>query len=394
MNDLELLYLVLALWYLWECACWLPSGPAALLPRFGRRWHPVQPGRLLANQSGGFLLAFPLPPLGHLLTAHRFPLALAPDAAVISLSPGATPPATADNLVRFDNLHSVGARRKAVLIDSVSRLRAPSPAYARYLVKMLERVRIAPQREREQRIAGIYRDQFDTECIRQRWRLFQDRVRPVRWLTNGLFLYLFVLTPALIGGLGLKRTWLGLLIGLLTFTAGTAVCFRRGHQALFPGADDDRFTHCLTILLSPATAIRAHDLLSRGLLETFHPLAIAQVLCPPASFRSQAAATLRAVRHPVPSATPAEPLQAAAAWRSAQSVLQQTVETFLNRHGLDPAELLEPPRPEDESCMSYCPRCQEQFTFHRGSCPDCGGVALVSFDRDPSPAAAGHLPGR
>src|SRR5438445_7773993 len=43
--------------------------------------------------------------------------------------------------------------------------------------------------------------------------------------------------------------------------------FRRMHKLFYLKAEDDRFTHFLTILLSPATTIRAHDALSRPLLE-------------------------------------------------------------------------------------------------------------------------------
>ena len=66
MSDLQLLFLVLALLYGWECACWVGRGSVAIRSWLGRRWRITHPGTLLGNQRGGFVFAHPLPPLGTL----------------------------------------------------------------------------------------------------------------------------------------------------------------------------------------------------------------------------------------------------------------------------------------------------------------------------------------
>jgi hypothetical protein len=224
--------------------------------------------------------------------------------------------------------------------------------------------------------------------IRERWQMFQTWVRPVQLLTNALFLYLLLLVPVLIWQVGLKRTWLGLLVGLLALTSTTALLFRRAHRSLYPEAEDDRFTHVLTVLLSPATAIRAHDLLSRGLLETFHPLAVIQAFCPPGTFRAHAEKVLLDIRFPAGPVTAAGGPEAEAVRRISRSVLQAAVEAFLRQSGIDPEELVKPPVPADDTCRAYCPRCRAQFIRRDGTCPDCVGVALVEFPAAPSPRAA------
>src|SRR5207249_2715145 len=83
MSDLELLFLILALIYGWECACWLPRGSVAFRTWFGKRWRLVNPGMLLGNQNGGFVFAHPLPPLGTILAATQFPLSLSPEAVLV-----------------------------------------------------------------------------------------------------------------------------------------------------------------------------------------------------------------------------------------------------------------------------------------------------------------------
>src|SRR5947199_254181 len=65
MGELESLLLVLALIYLSECLVWVRRGALAIRNWRGRNSRIVDPGALLGNQRGGFLLANPLPPLGN-----------------------------------------------------------------------------------------------------------------------------------------------------------------------------------------------------------------------------------------------------------------------------------------------------------------------------------------
>ena len=201
----------------------------------------------------------------------------------------------------------------------------------------------------------------------------------MRLATNLLFGYLFVLAPILIWFLGFRLCWPGLLAGLLMLTTATTVLFHRIHKALYPAAEDERFTHSFTILLCPATTIRAQDVLSRPLFEAFHPLALAKVFCREREFRAFARDVVREIRFPglpvCPQAEPAAP----AVERQARGALQRAAEGFLKQCGLDPEELAQPPLPTDETCRAYCPRCLAQFTATADTCADCGGLALVTF---------------
>ena len=64
MNDVQLLFVVLACLYGWECACWVRRGGLAFVTWLGRHWSAQQPGALVGNQRGGFIFVPPLPPLG------------------------------------------------------------------------------------------------------------------------------------------------------------------------------------------------------------------------------------------------------------------------------------------------------------------------------------------
>lgn len=384
MSELELLFLVLVCLYAWECACWLRRGSIALITWFGRRWQAVHPGALLGNQNGGVVFA-PLLPLGSLVSASQFPLSLSPDAALAYVSTNVNPgwrPPQSGRLFRFEQIKAVQADGKMVRVNGEPWFKTPSPGFAAHVVRHLDQLQKAPVAERGRGIERIFRDSLDTRAIEQRWQDFQKLARPLRWLTNALFVYLFLLVPALIRHFGLRLTWPGLLLGLLALTSSTAIFFRRAHRALYPEAGDERFTHFLTVLLAPATAMRAHDLLSRRLLETFHPLGVARVFCPPAAFRRFAARMLVELRHPALPVFPAGEPGAEAVERFSRAALREAVGEFLAKCDLRPDELVRPPAPADETCRAYCPRCGAQFTAAEGTCPDCGGLPLVAFKRD------------
>src|SRR5512140_2409125 len=120
MSDLELLFLVLAALYLWECACWVRRGSVVLRTWLGHHWRVVHPGTLLANQHGAFILAAPLPPLGNLLCGNQLPVSLSPDGVLAFVSsnvnPGSRPPQTG-RFVRFDEFQSIEANGKKVMIN-------------------------------------------------------------------------------------------------------------------------------------------------------------------------------------------------------------------------------------------------------------------------------------
>jgi len=371
MSDLQLLFLVLLLVYGWECACWLGSGVVAVRTWLGRRWDVTQPGSLLGNARGGVAFGTPLPPLGSLLFAYPFPLELSTEGVGFI--------GNADEWVRFDAVEKFGNNGKKLLADKKPVLKLNSMSHAAYLAAHLEQLLQMPMAKRARAIEELFTEQLNTKQIKRRWAEFQTRAKGLRLLTNGMFVFLFIAAPALIWQFGLHGCWVALVVGILSLAIPTATLFRSAHKALYPVAEEERFTHFLTILLSPATTVRALDALSRPLLEMFHPLAIAHVFCDEEEFRTLARRALIEIRYPASSpVSTADPLKRAgeSQWHV---VVKQTVERFLAKNGIKPEELLRAPERSDESCKAYCPRCQTQFTTTSGKCEDCGGLELVAF---------------
>ncbi len=194
-------------------------------------------------------------------------------------------------------------------------------------------------------------------------------------------MYLFVVAPVIIGRAGLGGTW-PILLGLLAaLWAATVVCYVYTHRAICPERRDERRHHAIVIALTPLATIRAIDLLLRERLTSFHPLAIAAALCPPATFRQFAAEVLRDLVHPCTGPT-GEASAAAGATAWFRSRLRACCEQLVRRHGLEPAELLHAPPPEDPRCQAYCPRCFGQFVRPVEVCPHCPGIAPLPFGHE------------
>jgi hypothetical protein len=384
MSDLELLFLVLAALYAWECTGWLRRGSVAFVTWLSGHWRVRQPGSLLGNQRGGLIFLPPLPPLGGILTGTQLPLSISPDAVLAfvssSINPGWRPPQTG-KLFRFDEIRTVEARGKNVLVNGGVLAHVGSPTFAGWLSRELRQLAKTSAAKREQAIKELVRGCFDHRAIESRWQEFQKRTAWIQTLANCVLIHLFLLSPLVLHRWGLRQSWPGLLAGLLALTTATALLFRRAHKHFYPEAGEDRFTHFLTILLAPATTARANDILSRPLLENFHPLAIAKRFCSEKDFREFARQTLREIYHPALPLCPGNDVLAQATERYARALLRTTIEAFLAENGVAPETLLTPPAPSDESCRIYCPRCLAQFTITTGVCADCGGLELAPLDR-------------
>jgi hypothetical protein len=381
MSDLELLFLVLALIYAMECACWARRGSVGFRTWMGRRWGIVHPSSLLGNQSGGLILAHPFPPLGNLLLSSQLPLSLSPQAVLAfvasSVNPGGRGPQSG-RCFDLDQARNVEAKGKRVCMNGETLLKAPSVTLALHLAQQLRQIsQLAPD-QRERAIRQIVKESFDTKAIEARWRDFQQRTGSLQMLTNVLFAYLFLAAPAIAWHWEFAHTWVWLVLGLIAWTLPAALLFHRAHKHFFPSAEDERFTGFLLVLLSPATAARAHDLISRHVLETFHPLAMAKVFCTEDELAQFARMVLRELHYPALPQSPRSELaeRAESFWRA---LVRAEVESCLKRWQLKPEELLQAPLPTDPTCVSFCPRCHAQFTTAEGQCSDCGGVLLVPF---------------
>jgi len=384
MSDVQLLFVVLAVLYVGECLGWLRRGGVAFSTWLGGGWRLQHPGALAGNQSGGFVLASPWPPLGTFFVANQLPVSLSGNGVLAFVATNVSPgwrPAQSERFVSWKDLREVQTHGKKIFINGELLLTAATPGLARHLGSELKQLAALKSTERAAAIEQFAKASLDLKSIEARRVEWQKHSRPVRWLANSLVVYTFVLAPVLIWHFGFLLCWLWLLLGLLTLTVTTATLFARAHRILYPDAHDERFTHTLTIALAPTSAMRAHDALSRPLLESQHPLAVAGVCLDDRDFREFTRRILLDLRHPALPPCSSDMAEAQATERFFRETLLATAEEFLEQRGVQPEDLCRAPVPSDESSRSYCPRCEAQFTSAEGQCADCGGLKLVAFGR-------------
>ncbi len=385
MGDLQSLLLVLVVIYLAECVVWVRRGAVAFVSGWSlakHRWRLWQPDGIIGNQRGAVCFANPLPPLGAVTLGQPLPLSVSADAVfaytAACLNPGWRPAQSA-RFVRFADIQEIEREGKRVLVNGRVFLNTASTSAARRLVSWLRRLKETPAPQRDAAIRQSLADGFCAEKVHERLDAFARLARPIRALSNSLLVVLFVLGPAAVWRFGLAHTVWVLVPALLAHTVTIAILFRRAYRRLYPQDGDEWFTPFLTMLLAPPSAIRANDVLGRHLLEDFHALAVAQVLCPPRSFREFARRTLLDLRYPMLPACPVGDPAMTATEHEFRAALRNEAERFVVSHGLELGELLRPPAPSEPVNTAYCPRCGAQFVTEAGVCGDCGGRPLEQF---------------
>jgi hypothetical protein len=157
MTDLELLFLVLGIIYIWECAWWAKRGSVGFRTWLGYRWRMVYPGRLLGNQRGGLVFAHPLPPLGALLNSNAWPLSVSADAILAYVPPAIDPAgraAQSAGFVLFEQIQRIDTKGKKVRLNGQVLLNTASATFASHVAGTLQslRKRLTPKQSKN---AGV-----------------------------------------------------------------------------------------------------------------------------------------------------------------------------------------------------------------------------------------------
>ena len=383
MGEVESLLLVLALIYIGECFIWVRRGGLGFGSWWGRTFHILHPGALPGNQRGGLFPANPLPPLGAVYFSQLIPMSLSPDRAYSYSSASldhAVRPVQTPRCLPYEAILDVEVRGRKVLVNGEAFFAAISGVSAGHWASRLNLLRKLSLPARHKEIKGFLCADLDVEKASRQVQDARPLTRPVRILSNTLFIYLFLVVVPLVSRFGFGLFGLWLLAGMLVQTVSIAFLFRRAHLALFPESGDERLKAFLTMLLAPPVAIRAPDLLALHLLEKSHPLAAAKVLCRPRTFQNLARRVLLDLRYPFLPVCPTTDAAAVAAEEWFRAAALETIEGFVQRMGFPPKDLTGPPARADQTNQSYCPRCDAQFVIASGNCPDCGGRALHRFN--------------
>jgi hypothetical protein len=377
MNDFEFLLLLLAVFYVWECLYWIRRPGVAFRSWFGAGWSWRLLTGGLSNRFGGFLLSMPLPSFGGFFPVNWPTFAVSENALIKHpdlLDLYDEGPTKSNGRIAFDEMENVRSSRHHILINGRKMLEAGSPALANLLVGRIKKLKAAKPAERPAMEAQWPKESLDIAPIRDGVKSLGDAGRFLGFLSLMLLAHVAVVVPWSGLKFSLSSTW-PMLVGVLLFVnTAIAIRFCRLHRRFYPAASDERFQHTFMMSLYPLASIRATETLARPFLEGFHPLAVAKVLLTDDVFKRVAAQHLRRLSVRIKSTTdPGE--------RECFSRLETAMRTFLSEQKTDVKALMAPPEPGDPACRSFCPRCGSQFTFEKGTCSDCGTVAVESLKK-------------
>jgi len=367
MNELLSLFPVLFLVYILQCIASAPNTSEVFF--LGRRMRgrrlrlALQVGRL---QNKVFFLNPFLPYVGAVFVEPpSFMVRRDSAGELLGIEPLLSPAGGTRQACSFDVPHKFTAEETKIILDGSPFLSVQSEEEARRLVSFLEKLGLAPPKRRSALLEKYYRNMFSIEAIDKRLEEYSRGTEMLHIACFYLFLFVFLLAPALVFFRGLHLLWPILLAYLVVSSWLILWLYRRSYRRLYPLKREGNVPHMIGIALSPFAAIRANDSLAANLLTGFHPVAVARRTLSEKEFLEFAGLELRKMKY----------------LSSDEALLQFLVE-FLTLEQVDLGALLAPPVLESRLSQSFCPVCQTQYVIDTGVCQDCGKIALKPFSEN------------
>jgi hypothetical protein len=388
LSEGQQLFLLLVLLYLSDSLAWLPRPALAFVSAGRTRWRVAHPSRYAGNARGGLVFLGPLPPIGEAFVAAGSDFSVSPagvsNASRSSFAPEGPAPAPSA-AVSFTGGGTFRREGERVFGGAALLVRRRTAAAAARIHALFEDVTSLPEPDRAARIDLHHGELLDLERLRTRLAAWRAQSLPLYVMSHVYFAVAFLAIPTIFARTGLATRWTIVLSLLLATHAATLALFWRGHRRLMPEETAERWQELIKMLLYLPAAIRACDALCLPLLDAFHPLTVAAGLLYPGEFRAFARQHLLDLANPAGPPPESEPARSIESWHRARWAA--AARSFVKSLGLDPDELTRPPAGTGNPDDSYCPRCHQVFSSRpAAACPDCGGVALKTFE-----SAAGRI---
>jgi hypothetical protein len=212
----------------------------------------------------------------------------------------------------------------------------------------------------------------DPESVRQSIRDWRDAVTELSAYQTLQFFYTFAVAPTACLLIGFAVLWKTIFATVVALDLITATFYFRAHRKLHPAATGERWERVAMILVSPATSMRASSTLRPAIADEVEPLMIAALLLDRPAFASFARRRIIDVRRTLDAVIEA-------ASDGYRGYFESLIEQSLQLHALDVDKLFSPPAPESDGCMSWCQRCEAQFTAAARVCGSCGDLPVTSL---------------
>lgn len=379
MTERQQLLGILGLIYLSECVRWVRRGGIVFNRAPDLRIWRKSP--VISNSHGDLHVGWPLPPFGEFFVARGLPWSIDTEGLVTAVTSPLHPDGPAPQPVQrlpWEEIARITVDGERLHWNRAVLWQADTATEAARLGASLRAAAALPPSQREAWIAATTTALFDVSGIRSRRESSQTMLQPLRLAGSALWAVMFLLLPGSVWHWGwTPPLWFGIPAVFL----GSLWLARRLHQIhaqWFPDARDERLRIVLLASLSPVTAVRSAEVLTRPRFEEFHPAAVLMAVAPREAADALCGQLWRELRHPrLPSpATDAAGIRILERWRDR---LTQAFREAAISNGLDPDQWESAPKRSDPTHARFCPRCHSQSTAAASTCRDCGGIALVEW---------------
>jgi len=365
--------------YLSDCLWLMPWNSVVFESVWPRRpWRIRSASEWAANLNGALLLLRPLPG-GMVFQLDAQPVSTSPKGLAAwtanAWSSKGRPYQPALGLA-WKDIDSIRVNDRNLLVNSEVVHHFSNQAAADTWAKHLEALRGADEDERET-ISNVFQSSLtDTGEIRRRLDQARDATLWLRRTSTAQWILMFVVIPMVLLRLGGPLILTGLAVSLFSCALANAWLFVGAHRKLWPDERWKRAESVVLMLLSWPMAARASDLVTRHLLSSFDPVAVA--LSFPVAHRSGFIdRVVRDTHHPIEMEELPPVTREICLWQMKRS-LQSLTELLTTHH-------FEVTKPENGSAFgghvgTYCPRCLATYGNDKETCNDCPGVRLERVD--------------
>ena len=379
MSEGYALFVLLYLLYLSECFIWIRKHTVAFITPWRCRWKVAVANSLLGNSRGGLLLLNPFLPRGRVFVCHLLPISLSPTGiCLLNLQSffNIGRPQQSAKCFMFDEIINCSTDGKYLNINNVRLVECASVEQSRALADLIRRGIGMSAIEREKLVRSFVAKRFTNDEASLRLDSEKYRLKHIRISCLIFFVCLYLLVPLLANFYGLEQLILPVALVMIAFAIHISVMFYLAHTALYPDLREDRFTHLAKMILCPPGAIRAVDVLTANLVSSYDPVVIASLL-PSSDTERFILGYIRDLRFPISHELTDQVSIEIAQWYK-NELLGRALE-HLQRTGNRKFDHAFAQPPQDEGCVSYCPRCHCQFKVPSGDCSDCPGVSLIAY---------------
>jgi hypothetical protein len=376
LSDQTTLFAILCLVYLSDCFLWVERHGVAFVTRIDGQWTDKRPGILALASKGGILLLNPFPPIGKVVRSRVPPLSISPLGVYSPTNFNRDASDALGTAITFSDIKDVAASDRHLLVNGDRFQRLGSPEVAKTVSGLIKKLRNTSEEKRGPIIEQFLSAQFKIDSAGDRLNRCLTEIRPLTYLGNALFVYLFILSPIIMHLFQQSELLIWIAAGMLIVAAQIALGYYQLHKRLYPEASGERIGNAFKMVICPPVSIRVCDLITRDLLAAYHPLLIARLLFSEADFLKSTGQWLRRMTYS--GRLTDQTSSGIAGWYRKTLVKLASDNLGLDEETLQ--KMLGAPAPNDAAVKTYCPRCHSQFLLEYGQCPDCPEIGLVRFE--------------